>query len=83
MIKIECLLTAWSGYCNQKCNPLSRVAIQTEPLNVFKRVKERNDDTEETFACVDWFEQFKNQIKLHSVKTTYEMASAKENASYV
>jgi hypothetical protein len=32
--------TAWIEYCNQERNSLSRAAIQTKPLNVFKRVKE-------------------------------------------
>jgi hypothetical protein len=51
MIEIECLLTVWIENCNQKLI-LSRTAIRTKALNLFKSVKE-------TFnASVGWFDRF-------------------------
>jgi hypothetical protein len=41
MTEIEHLLTVWIDDCNQKGIPLSRAAIQTKALNLFKRVKEK------------------------------------------
>jgi hypothetical protein len=56
-MEIELLLTAWIEDWNRKCIPLSRAAVQTESLNMFKRVEERCSEEEETFsASVHWFE---------------------------
>jgi hypothetical protein len=54
---IEHLLTVWIEDWNKKCIPLSRAAIQTKSLNMFKRVEERYSGKEGTFnASVHWFD---------------------------
>jgi hypothetical protein len=59
MRETERLLTVWIEDCNQKRIPLSRVAIRTRALNVFKRVKERNNEVETSNARDGWFDRFK------------------------
>jgi hypothetical protein len=59
---------------------LSTAAIQTNALNSFKRVKEKN--YEETFtASVGWFELFKNRVQLHNVKINSEEAGENEDTT--
>jgi hypothetical protein len=57
VIEIEHLLTVWIEDCHQKLIPLSRAAIQTKTVNLFKRSERKNDEVEEAFnAGVGWFD---------------------------
>ncbi|XP_063152245.1 uncharacterized protein LOC134492057 isoform X1 [Candoia aspera] len=80
MMETEHLLTVWIEDCNQKRIPLSRAAIQTKALSLFKRVKEKNSEVDEIFnASVGWFDRFKNRVQLRNVKITGELARANED----
>jgi hypothetical protein len=81
VIGIGHILTVWIEDCSQ-CIPLNRAAIQTKVLNLFKRVKEKNNEVGETFnASVGWFDQFKNRAQPHNVKITGEASSANEDTA--
>jgi thiamine biosynthesis lipoprotein ApbE len=53
----------------------STAVVPTKVLNLFKRAKEGNTETDETFdATVDWFNLFKYRFQLHNITITGEAA---------
>jgi hypothetical protein len=52
VIEIERHLTVWIEVCNQKRLPLSRAAIRTKGLNLFKRAKGKNNEVEKSLMHV-------------------------------
>jgi hypothetical protein len=72
----------WIEDCNQKYIPYSRAAIQTKALNLFMRVKEKNNEGEETFnTSVGWLDRFKNRVQLHNVTIPAKAASANDDTA--
>lgn len=64
-----------------KTHSLSRTIIQTEVLNLFRRVQEKNNEVEQMFDAISWFNGFKIRVQLHKMKITLEADSANEDAA--